>query len=88
MHANLARKVYDLIFYGEYDENRISSIVGYLMPNPFYTYISNIYDLLTHFVDHIFEWASAHFLHTVKGFQVLLCNSKNLTSVIRLHPFK
>ena len=22
-----------------------STIVGYLMPNPFYTYISNIYDL-------------------------------------------
>ena len=24
----------------------ISTIVGYLMPNPFYTYISNIYDLV------------------------------------------
>ena len=28
-------------FYG------ISTIVGYLMPNPVYTYISNIYDLQT-----------------------------------------
>ena len=27
-------------FYG------ISTIVGYLMPNPLYTYISNIYDLV------------------------------------------
>ena len=27
-------------FYG------ISTIVGYLMPNPFYTYISNIYDIV------------------------------------------
>ena len=32
---------FDLVwFYG------ISTIVGYLMPNPFYTYILNIYDLL------------------------------------------
>ena len=31
----------DLVgFYG------ISTIVGYLMPNPFYTYILNIYDLV------------------------------------------
>ena len=34
-------------FYG------ISTIVGYLMPNPVYTYISNIHDLQTHFVDSI-----------------------------------
>ena len=26
--------------------NGISILVGYLMPNPFYTYISNIYDLV------------------------------------------
>ena len=32
-------------FYG------ISTLVGYLMPNPLYTYILNIYDLQTHFVD-------------------------------------
>ena len=41
-------------FYG------ISIIVGYLMPNPFYTYISNIYqtyDFLSHFVDNIFKQA-------------------------------
>ena len=29
----------------------MSTIVGYLMLNPFYTYILNIYDLLTSFVD-------------------------------------
>ena len=28
------------------------------------------------------------FLHTVKGFQILLCNSNNSTSVICLHTFK
>ena len=33
--------IYDLVwFYG------ISTIIGYLMPNPLYTYISNIYDLV------------------------------------------
>ena len=25
----------------------ISNIVGYLMPNPLYTYISNIYDVIS-----------------------------------------
>ena len=33
----------------------ISNIVSYLMPNPGNTYISNIYDLSTHFVDYIFK---------------------------------
>ena len=32
---------YMVEFYG------ISTLVGYLMPNPFYTYISNIYDLVS-----------------------------------------
>ena len=32
-------KIYDLV--GFYD---ISTVVGYLMPNPLYTYILNIYD--------------------------------------------
>ena len=27
--------------------NGISTIVGYLMPNPLYTYILNIYDLVS-----------------------------------------
>ena len=36
-------------FYG------ISTIVDYLMPNPVYSYISNVYDLQTHFVDMIFK---------------------------------
>ena len=35
--------------------------IGYLMPNPIYTDISNIYDSETHFVDNIFRWAWAHF---------------------------
>ena len=47
----------DLVgFYG------ISTIVGYLMPNPVYTYIL----FVNTFVDNIFKWAQAHFLHTVK----------------------
>ena len=29
----------------------ISTIVGYSIPNPLYTYISNTYNLITHFVD-------------------------------------
>ena len=43
----------------------ISAIVRYLMPNPVYTYISNIYDLQTHFVDNIFKrvWVNL-FLHS------------------------
>ena len=36
-------------FYG------ISTLVGYLMSNSVYTYILNIYDLLTYFVDNIFK---------------------------------
>ena len=40
---------------------RISTIVGYLMPSPLYTYILNIYDFYTHFVDNIFNRAWAHF---------------------------
>ena len=35
-------------FYG------LSSIFGYLMPNPVYTYELNIYDLYKYFVDNIF----------------------------------
>ena len=33
----------------------ISTIVGYLMPNPLYAYLINQYDLLTDFVDDIFK---------------------------------
>ena len=36
-------------FYG------ISTIVGYIMPNPFYSYILNIYNFNPHFVDNIFK---------------------------------
>ena len=37
-------------FYG------ISTHVGNLMLNPVYTYILNIYDLLTYFFENIFKW--------------------------------
>ena len=59
-------------FYG------ISTTVGYLMPNPIYTYILNIYMMCKHIC------REHSFLHTVKWFQVLLYNSYNLTSVICL----
>ena len=36
-------------FYG------ISNLVGNFMPNPIYTYISNIYDFSTHFI-----WVGVH----------------------------
>ena len=59
-------------FYG------ISTLEGYLMPNPVYTFISNIYNLLTHFADNIFQQAWVHsFLHTLNWFQGFLSNTKN-----------
>ena len=54
-HINLCKLFYaksSLYIYSKYIGFRltgfygISSIVGYLMPNPLYTYILNIYDLL------------------------------------------
>ena len=33
----------------------ISTIVGYLMPNPVYTSVLNIYELKSHFADNIFS---------------------------------
>ena len=33
------------VFFGSVWFYGISTIFGYLMPNPFYTYMSNIYDL-------------------------------------------
>ena len=42
----LANRLIDLVrFYG------ISTVIGYLMPNPVFTNILNIYELKTHFVD-------------------------------------
>ena len=39
----------------------ISTVVGYLMPNPLYTCISNIYEVWIHFVDNIFKQAWGHY---------------------------
>ena len=36
----------DLVWFGLISFYGISTIVGYLMPNPLYTYILNIYDLV------------------------------------------
>ena len=41
--------------------NGILTIVGYLTPNPFYTYLLNIFVFLTHFVDNISKRAWAIF---------------------------
>ena len=35
-----------MIWFGLVGFSEISTIVGYLMPNPLYTYILNIYELL------------------------------------------
>ena len=57
-------------FYG------ISTTGAYLMLNPVYTYILNIYDLWTHFVHNLFKWAWANsLLHTIKWFQILQSNT-------------
>ena len=50
----------------------ISTIVGYFMPNPFYSYIE--YMITKHFVDKIFKQAGAHFLHTSKWFHLISNN--------------
>ena len=47
--------IYDLIWFCWVGFYGISTIVGYLMPNPLNTYIVNIYDLLTHFIDNILK---------------------------------
>ena len=51
--------------------------MGYSMPNPFYTYILNIYDFLTHSIDNIFKQVRAHVFLTSKWFQVFLCVTNN-----------
>ena len=48
------------VFYGVF--HGISTIVGYLMPNPLYTCRSDIYDFETHFVDNVFKRAYARSL--------------------------
>ena len=58
-----------MIWFGLVSLNGISTIVGYLMPNPLYTYTLDIYDLLTHFVGNIFK--RAHSLHAFRWFQVI-----------------
>ena len=47
-------------FYG------ILSIVGYLMPNSFYTYILDMNDFFTHFVDNIFKRNWSHFFFCIQ----------------------
>ena len=46
-----------------------SAIVGYLMQNPVYTYILNMYDLSTHFGDKNFKWAWGLFCTQINGFK-------------------
>ena len=63
----------------------ISTIVDYLMPKLVDTYISDIWFVNISQITLLTSMSS--FLHTVKLFQVLLCNSNNLTSVICFHTF-
>ena len=53
----------------------------------FYIYIYILYIFYKYVFYNILKRAWAHFEHTVKGFQVLLCNSNTLTSIICLHTF-
>ena len=50
-----------MIWLGWVGFHSLSTIVGHLMPNAIYTYILDIHDLKTHFVDNIFKQAWAHF---------------------------
>ena len=52
-------------FYG------ISTIVGYIMPNLLYTCLLNPYDLLTHFLDDIFNELQLFFSSKLNGFTYL-----------------
>ena len=56
---NLSKKIrykrLSVIFIGFILFWDISTIVGYLMPNPLHTHLLNIYDLETYFVDNIFN---------------------------------
>ena len=45
-HCGIHRNIYDLVWFGLVWFYGISTIVGYLMPNPLYTYILDIYDLV------------------------------------------
>ena len=54
----------------------ISTIVGYLMPNPIYTHILNIY-LEIHFIDNILKHTWDNFFNTSKWFQIFLSNLNN-----------
>ena len=67
---HLGKKVMNILllfcFVGFYG---ISTIVGYLMPNALYTYILNIYDLWTYFVDNILKRACALFYTQLNGFK-------------------
>ena len=57
-----------------------STLVGYLLPNLIHTFIMNIYELWTQFVDKTFKRAWAHFISlTVKWFQIFQSNTNLFT---------
>ena len=61
----------------------ISTLIGYLMPNRVYRYLSNIYDLQRNCLYiTIFYEPEPICLHTVKWLQVLLINSSNFFSTL------
>ena len=61
-----------LKFYG------ISTLVGYLMPHPLFTYKLNIWFVNEQFIGKIANKQELIYLHTIKWFQVLLSNTNNL----------
>ena len=74
------------IWFGLVGFSGISTIVGYSMPNPLNVYILSIHMNCKHILLITFlNEPELIFLHTVKWFQVLLCSSNNLTSIICFH---
>ena len=73
IHSGLKRSISIIMDYLVWFDG-IWNILSYSMPNPFYTYIRNTYNLWTYFLHKTLKWElSLFFLHTVKSFQVLQC---------------
>ena len=62
----------------------ISSILGYLMSNPINTFIWNIYDLETHFVDNILNESELIFFF----FCIQMNSFKYIQALIFFHYFE
>ena len=63
-----------LVWWGLIGFYGISTIIGYLMSNPVFTYTPNTYDLKSHFVDTFLNESELILLYIVQWFQVFLSN--------------